>query len=519
MRLVKFRPVWFEQYEVDKRPFINKSILFLVAVGLGIALTQMPPLLSLGILVGTAVLLLILRYPIIGLGFALLAGPWGALESLFLGATLLDSGQLFLLLTLTSWFIRGLYQKKIVIPRGTFFAPMLLFLGVAFVSVLDAPSLTFGIRELIKWVEMWLIMMLLLSEVSQFDQPQQFIKLLVTLFLLSGFGQALIGIWQFGLRGIGPEHFIISGNFYRAYGTFEQPNPFGGLMHVTALFAIGIVTAFLNPAWHGVKAYFGELKSTRVFRLPQLSMWPLFVVVCAGTAVLALLFSWSRGAWLGFAAGGAVLGLFWSQKRWIGFLGLVVIICGLALGLQFDLLPSAVDQRLLGFVGDFQLGDVRGVDINDSNYSVLERLAHWQAAVDMARDQLWLGVGFGNYEAAYGSYALINWPAPLGHAHNYYLNILAETGMIGLVTYLFFWFVVFKQTIGELNRQSGLYRGLMLGLLACWVALSVHHLVDKLFVNNLYIHFGVLLGFLQTVRMLDPKGLSDDQFNYWNQNP
>ena len=29
--------------------------------------------------------------------------------------------------------------------------------------------------------------------------------------------------------------------------------------------------------------------------------------------------------------------------------------------------------------------DVRGVGINDANYAVLERLAHWQAALEMWR--------------------------------------------------------------------------------------------------------------------------------------
>jgi O-antigen ligase len=183
-------------------------------------------------------------------------------------------------------------------------------------------------------------------------------------------------------------------------------------------------------------------------------------------------------------------------------------------GLQVGVVPATVSERLSGFnqdlrfgdVGDLSFGDsgsllraggVAGVDINDANYAVLERLAHWQAALDMARDNLWLGVGFGNYEPAYDSYALINWPYPLGHAHNIYLNILAEAGIIGLVAYLLFWAAVFWQTVRLLTRLDWPQRGLALGLLAAWVALSVHHLVDKLYVNNVYIHLGVMLGLLQ----------------------
>ncbi len=150
-----------------------------------------------------------------------------------------------------------------------------------------------------------------------------------------------------------------------------------------------------------------------------------------------------------------------------------------------------------GFRDEFTLGDVRGVDINDANFSVLERLAHWQAATDMARDDLWTGVGFGNYEAAYADYMLINFTAALGHAHNYYLNLLAEVGLPGLLAYMFFWLAVMGQSVWLIRRLAWPERGVAVGLLAAWVALAVHHLVDKLYVNNIYVHLGVMLGLLQ----------------------
>jgi O-antigen ligase len=170
--------------------------------------------------------------------------------------------------------------------------------------------------------------------------------------------------------------------------------------------------------------------------------------------------------------------------------------------MQFNLIPASITDRVTSFSQDLQFGDVRGVDINDANYAVLERLAHWQAALDMARHNLWLGVGFGNYEPAYAGYALINWPAPLGHAHNYYLNLLAETGIMGLAAYLLLWTAVFWQALHLLRQLDWPQRGIVLGLLAAWASLSVHHLVDKLYVNNIYIHLGVMLGLLQ---LLDQK--------------
>ena len=200
---------------------------------------------------------------------------------------------------------------------------------------------------------------------------------------------------------------------------------------------------------------------------------------------------------MSFGVATAVLLLFWPKKLWQGALLLVLGSVLLLGGIRVGLLPTSVTERITSFSEDLQFGDVRGEDITDENYAVLERLAHWQAALAMAEDRPWLGVGFGNYEPAYAEYALINWPYPLGHAHNYYLNLLAETGTIGLLAYLGLWTAVFWQTIRAIWQTDGWQRGVALGLLGVWVALTTHHLVDKLYVNNIYIQLGALFGLLQ----------------------
>ena len=116
----------------------------------------------------------------------------------------------------------------------------------------------------------------------------------------------------------------------------------------------------------------------------RLLLLTMIVLLVAGATTLALLFSWSRGAWLGFVGGFAVMIFFWPRKRIYGLLllGLGMFLMFLAAG--SNRLPTAVTARLTGFAEDFTLGDVRGVDINDENYSVLERQAHWQAGLEHA---------------------------------------------------------------------------------------------------------------------------------------
>lgn len=199
---------------------------------------------------------------------------------------------------------------------------------------------------------------------------------------------------------------------------------------------------------------------------------------------------------MGAAAAAGVMLLFLPRRRWLG-LGLVAgTLVALPVLIQLGWVPRAVSDRLAD-VGEFlTVTDVRGVDISDANFALVERLALWQAATKMAETHPWLGVGLGNYEAAYPQYRLVNWPLALGHAHNFYLNTLAETGLIGLAAYLGLWAGVFLATIRAARSTGGWERGLAIGLLGAFTHLSTHHLVDNLLVNNLHLTVGALLGLL-----------------------
>ena len=485
------------------------AIVAAAVLGLFLALSPLP--FAIALVGAAAAVLLLLRFRWLALALMLLAAPWGALENVVLGASFVDSGQLAFLILSALWLARSVLRRRrhrpgagrgIVIPHTPLNLPLAIFIGIASLSLLSAPSIPIGLKELLKWLElavvMWIVVDLFLDGETIHLRPA------LAIILLAGLSQALIGVWQFGLRADGPDHFLIGnlrslGLFYRAYGTFEQPNPFGGFVSWHALLGLGIVLGWAHRWW--------ERRKERDCRRNWVTLgWLLFVLVATVTTGVALIMSWSRGAWLGFAAGLAVAIFFWPRSRRTGTLLLLGALLFALVVWQADLLPAPLAARLGGFTADIRLGDVRGVDINDANYSVLERLAHWQAAVSMARANLWLGVGFGNYEPAYDTFALINWPNALGHAHNYYLNLLAETGVLGLLAYLLVWAVIFWQTVRLLGGLSWPARGVALGLLAAWSALTVHHFLDKLYVNNLYLHLGAMLGILQ---LLDSRSLTE----------
>jgi putative inorganic carbon (hco3(-)) transporter len=486
-----------------------------LAVLAGLLLAWLPLNTAVILLGSAAVLLLVAIQPLAGLGLALLAGPWGAHESLLFGNQIFDSGQLLLLLTLAAWIGRNLAHRRLTIPQTALNLPFVLFLTVATLTLFQATSWGLAIKELIKWLEMLLIMWMVVdlgAEYSVLRIPYSVaaskptirftpyaIRYILFILLLAALTQAAIGIWQFS-RGTGVEHFQVLGRFYRAYGTFYQPNPFGGFMALNAALAAGAFIGWLT--WSEKRAARTEQRgASSVKRLLRSTLYTLrsslLLAFCTAVTTAGLLVSWSRGAWLGFAAAAATLAFFWPRRRWLGIVLLLLAAGLLLVAGQLNLLPSSITSRVTSFAADFSLGDARGVDIFDENYAIIERLAHWQGALAMSRDYPWLGVGFGNYEAAYPQYRLMNWTHPLGHAHNYYLNIMAETGFLGAAAYLLFWAAVIAQSLRQLGRLDWPWRGLALGLLAAWVYLSVHHLVDKLYVNNIYIHLGAMLGLQQ----------------------
>jgi O-antigen ligase len=294
----------------------------------------------------------------------------------------------------------------------------------------------------------------------------------------AGLAQASVGLWQFTFTQTGPDSFVVLGNRFRAYGTFEQPNPYGGFLGLLWPLPAGLLLHRLR----------------RRLEAAHRAYWLAGCGLAAGLFLLGLVLSFSRGAWLGAAAAALAMAVFLPRRPWLGLslAGLAIVVAAGAA--EAGWVPTAVSARLEGLEEFAAPRDVRGVPINDENYAVIQRLAFWQAAQAMADANPWLGVGLGNYAAAYPHYALLNWPLPIGHAHNVYLNMLAETGVLGLGAYLALWVVAAALTVAALRRNAGWRRGLALGLLGAWAHLAVHHLVDFLYVNNVHLVLGAYLG-------------------------
>ncbi len=457
------------------------------ALTLGLLIAGLPIQYSGPLIVGAVVVGLSLWRPVFGLGCALLLGPTRAfLAAAGYASLLFDLGQIFFALALGSWLLRSAAERALMLPRLWLLFPLSLYVFVGLLSLLGALDWRDGFNEIIKWLEV--ILTLLIA----FDEAQRGrLNWLLAAVLLTGLAQAGIGLWQYQLRGTGPDSFRLSEGVYRAYGSFEQPNPFGGFLGLIWPISAGLaIEGFRNL---GRKKQTGDL---------PLSTFYLPLLLISAVILLALYASFSRGAWLGAAAAGLVMAMFFPRRLSLGLgLGMVGLAGGWVL-ISAGLLPASIAARFASLAEVANFSDVRGVNTNDANFAIVERLAHWQAALDMARAHPWLGVGLGNYGAAYSQYALFNWPLSLGHAHNIYLNALAETGVFGLLAYLFIWVTTIGLTIRTLRRATGWQRGLALGLLGVWAHLLAHQVVDNLHVNNIDLLIATQLGLLCALNMV-----------------
>ncbi len=454
-----------------------------MVLSLVIALLPLPAVIGVvlvaGVVIGT------LLEPGIGLIVTLIAGPWAAwMNTYYPGLLPIDAGQIMIGFTLGAWVLGGLAKRELVIPRSPLLIPLMLFVGWAGVTMLWAPDLTFGIPEVIKWIEVILVM-LLAVDVAQRRGGQW----ILTGVFASATLQALIGIYEARLRQVGPLGFRLSEGVYRAYGTFEQPNPFAGFVGMVLPIAIAATAYYVVRISYSVITEHGSRIAHYALRFTGYAI--ITLLLAAG-----LFLSFSRGAWLGAVASIGVLIVFAPRRLWMGAALAAVALIGLIGLSSAGLLPSAISERLADAGTLLDIRDVRGVPINDTNYALIERQAHWQAALNMLTEHPWTGVGFSNYQPLYEQYRLLNWPMPLGHAHNIYLNVAAETGLIGLGLYLLLWISILALTFRLIRHAHGVERAIAIGLMGAWVYLGTHMLVDNLYVDNTHLMIGALLGLL-----------------------
>lgn len=463
---------------------LNQLIWLGIAIAGGILIATQPITTIVG---GMA--LVILTYlatytPLTVLTVALILSPMGVLLTTEASFQLpLDIGQLLTMAFIGAWIVFRIIHHRPLrdIRWSSVHISLLLFIIATGLTVFTAESLNTWLNEWLKWVLM-LTVALLVYNLAYHRQWQWIVFGLI----IAGVANAIIGIHIF-FGGSGALHLLINNRFFRAFGTFGQPNPFGGFMGLLLPIATMMSLGYLLTLWH-------TWRKSKTLPLNEV-MWLAFYGMSAGLLGIGVIISWSRGAWLSMGVSFVVMAIAIPRRWWQSlFLAGCIVILGSIIW-SSNRLPATIQDRIQSSTEElFAVNDARAVDVTIENFAVLERLAHWQAATNIARYNPWLGVGFGNYEIVYEDYRLINWDEPLGHAHNYYLNVLAEAGIIGAFCYGVMWILILGFTWRIRKHPDNLSRAVSIGIIGTWVYLATHSLTDNLYVNNLFLHLGVIIG-------------------------
>jgi len=489
---------WIE--EVRGSPLAPTALMVVLTLAVLGILASVGPIVTVALVIGVGLVLLTLAEPRYGLYLAVLSVPvqqYGSLKGL-------TATQGAFALVLVAWIagklLRGARWDALRDANIWRFA---LFYIAILASGRVAGDIKATLTEGFHWGEALMIYIIARDTL----RTRRDWAGLITCFFVGASGEAFIGTVQSKL-GLGNLSFFVGG-IARSFGTFGRPNSYAGYLEM--IFPLAVTVAlwalFALPVavrqWRAVHG--GSLAEERQAFLPLLGLL-MTLAGAGGTALMlgaGIILSLSRGAWFGVAAGILVM-MFLAGRRWaIGALiATVLLSITLALG-GSGVLPKTIQQRIGSVGSSLILLDYYTVPITDANFAVKERMAYWFGGIRMAKDYPWQGVGLGNYGAEYdANYFTSPFMKSQVHAHNYYIHITAETGVIGLAAYLLLIGGVLATGVGAVRRTADdpFARALALGGVGIIVAVAVHNLFEDLHVLSLGVHLSAIWALLASIR-------------------
>ncbi len=180
----------------------------------------------------------------------------------------------------------------------------------------------------------------------------------------------------------------------RVFAVFENPNSFGEVLIMLLPLCIALL-------FGGARTILGRLGA----------------LVALGLGGISLIFTSSRASWLGLGVAVLIFFLLWKPKLIPGLALLALV--------AIPLLPESVFSRFLTI-------------FNPTDSSTASRFPLYAAAIDLITLRPLTGAGLGTeaVQAAVEDYRLYDQVAPFVHAHNIYLQVWLETGLLGIVTFV-----------------------------------------------------------------------------------
>ena len=360
-----------------------------------------------------------------------------------------------------SGFLRGIKPESSFLNK-----PIAFFLLACILSVTASAFFNQSLHNFFTKTLEWFVVYFLVIEVFK-DKKHIYIAL--GIFLFTAFSTAIDSLIQFHLtyKDIFSGQVIEPGG--RATAGFKTSNGLGGYL---TLLVPGLLACLL----------FGK-KSFRT----HLIIFLIFVL-----AVWSLIITFSRGAWTGVFFGGVfLLGFALFPKRKLNmyfFLGLLLVVA------------------LFCMTSFFILTNSSGQEFFTRYETIRWRLGIWSISMEVIKDKIFFGHGINTFMRVFQAYR-DNSHGPT-YAHNCYIQLAAETGIIGLLCFLSIIVTLFYRSLENIrvclvkDQNLGV---LGLGLLSGVFAFLVHSFFDTHFYSlQLSVYLWLMIGMLVAIcKMFD----------------
>ncbi len=345
------------------------------------------------------------------------------------------------------WGIRLWLNPNLKILRPPICWAVVAFVIYAIVRYLTSDIEYVARQELIRVLVYALLFFVIVNNFHGQNRAQ--IITLPLVFLAMGI--SCYAIFQFATKSNHVWNFI-SPYQGRGMGTYICPNHLAGFLEMLLPVALALLLAGRHG--HVAKIFIGYAA----------------LVILAGIAVTV-----SRGGWISTAIALVIFFLLLLTRRGYRIQSALLLVVLVSVALLF--IPKA------GYVRD-QTGKI----FTEKGYIGDARFELWRPTIKMWRDNFWFGVGPGQFDHRFREYRPENIQLRPGHAHNDFLNTLADWGIAGgalvagALALLFLsvtktWNVVRNATSGSGKNRSNKFAAL-LGASVGLLAIFLHSAVD-----------------------------------------
>lgn len=341
-------------------------------------------------------------------------------------------------IAILGWIIKCIAERKFIVGENKIALPVLLFFISLVSSFIFSMNSTYSTKYLSKLLWHGIVFFPVVTSKDLKDK----IQFIFGLIAISIFLAAIYGVLQyfFGIDLIGNRSIDNFGG--RVYSFGSHPNNF----------AVVLIMGF------PMLLYF--LVSLRKAIHKILLFLAIFI------SSICLIFTFSRGAWIGFIIA-AILWIILYNKKYL----IPVVVMSI---LMYIFLPGQLKSTIKKRIDD---------SFNPKSYSTFTRWIYWKAALKMGFNQPLTGVGLGNFREVYNNktykYKYPQLPY-FEHAdcHNNYLQLFAEAGFPSIIFFLWFIAVMLQKIFLYLKKTNTNEYLVILTVLFSIVAFLINGIFD-----------------------------------------